>query len=697
MILFIEFFAWIAQLIFGFVSKIIILIIDLANYPFFSIDTIKEFTNKVFMVIGILMLFKLVVSAIQYIVNPDMFDDKNKGLASILKRTVIAVIFLAFVRPAFELAIDIQKDLVAQIPQIIFSENGKTIQEMGEVGDTISTSVINGFLEKKEGKNPKLTQVKDTNKIYDVLTDGCDLNVISGFDASKCSYNALRWIITIPIGVALVYILISMAIDVSIRTIKLGIVQIFAPIPIVSYVTDEKKTQTWLKTSLQIYADLFIRLGVVYFVIYFIDIIMKGMNSVKYEGTTDFIYIQVFVIIGLLLFAKKAPKFICDLLGFDAAGESIGDMFKRAGGMFGATMGTGRALLASGLNSRSEIRKKAGVGTEEWKNLGKREQRDRIKKAAKEYGRGRRVAQVFGSTGAALRNGMFESIAHTKGYKDVMASSRTAAERSYDMNKAMHDNGVSRFAYQKELINRRLGIVSDLDVMNAEIEAAKNASDKSKAALDWAHNNRGAKLSNLKFDDEFIKNIGNKQFVVGMDSNGKEIKVSLADMSVSGRYSINTVENQLKATIEDRDGRLKNMGLAGQEIISKAQAALDELQGLGDSFAVNASRRDDAYKTKVGFKDNPAFNRAIQEAYEADIMHSGDTQFGRQVQAKALEKGIAIMDNGKFRILDEYLGDWLALNKKMGQEAQTENIAAKGTQGAAATVKSIADKYDKKK
>ena len=52
MILFIEFFAWIAQLIFGFVSKIIILIIDLANYPFFSIDTIKEFTNKVFMVIG---------------------------------------------------------------------------------------------------------------------------------------------------------------------------------------------------------------------------------------------------------------------------------------------------------------------------------------------------------------------------------------------------------------------------------------------------------------------------------------------------------------------------------------------------------------------------------------------------------------------------------------------------------------------
>ena len=77
-------------------------------------------------------------------------------------------------------------------------------------------------------------------------------------------------------------------------------------------------------------------------------------------------------------------------------------------------------------------------------------------------------------------------------------------------------------------------------------------------------------------------------------------------------------------------------------------------------------------------------------------MHSGDTQFGRQVQAAALEQGIAIMDNGKFKVFDEYLGDWLALNKKMGQNAQTENIAAKSTQGAAATVKSIADKYDKK-
>ena len=44
----------------------------------FSPDKIQEIAGRIYIVVGVLMLFKLVISAIQYMVNPDSFDDKEK-------------------------------------------------------------------------------------------------------------------------------------------------------------------------------------------------------------------------------------------------------------------------------------------------------------------------------------------------------------------------------------------------------------------------------------------------------------------------------------------------------------------------------------------------------------------------------------------------------------------------------------------
>ena len=71
-----------------------------------------------------------------------------------------------------------------------------------------------------------------------------------------------------------------MAIDIGIRTIKFGIVQILAPIPIVSYISDEKKFNNWVKTSVKIYVDLFIRLGMILFVLCLVNIVI-GIRCFK--------------------------------------------------------------------------------------------------------------------------------------------------------------------------------------------------------------------------------------------------------------------------------------------------------------------------------------------------------------------------------------------------------------------------------
>jgi hypothetical protein len=204
-------------------------------------------------------------------------------------------------------------------------------------------------------------------------------------------------------------------------------------------------------------------------------------------------------------------------------------------------------------------------------------------------------------------------------------------------------------------------------------------------------------------------NLDQIDFTIGMDDEGNRMKASFKDMLVGGEYSINTIENMLRATIEDKDGKLKAMGKKGMQIISEAQGALDMLQGYADEFAVNTARRSDAYKASVGFKYNPKFDEIIQEALEANIIHSGDTKYGRNVWAKAIKEGIleTMLDkNGQpmkdqkgeimMKVRDDKIGEWLSLNKSMGMKASKENIASKGAQAADAILKNLADKYDKK-
>ena len=722
MVLLIRLFAEIVRLIFMLISQILLLVDDLSKYNFFSMTTIKNFTNKVYIILGVLMLFKLVISAVQYLVNPDMLDDKNKGLGAILKKTIIATALLVLVPVIFDYAIYVQGIIVENIPKIVFGQNVISNTDLSEIGDTVSITVLDGLVHPKDGKSPSKVKINNVTEIPEVLLDGCG-GFLDDFFGDKCVYDGY-WLLSIPIGIFLVFILASMAIDVAIRTIKLGIVQILAPIPIANYITDDKKLSSWAKTSMQIYVDLFIRMVVIYFVIYFLKVIMKdilNINNVANDlgrtpGVLEFAFIKIFIIVALLLFAKNAPKFICDLIGLEGAGESMGDMFKRASGMFGTTVGTGRALYAARRNNRNEAAKKAGIdfNSDEWRNKSARERRQALKEAVKQHGKGG-TARAFRSAGAALKDGLVQSVGHTKGFKETMSSGRTAAERSYDLDKALQDNGVTREQYRRELINRRLGIQSSLDVMNAEIDAAKMASDRSKAALDYVHSNMSIKFGGVKFTDDmmndadFLKKLQVVQGVNEYSFGGGSLKIDLSKMSNSGGRTIAGIMNDLTKVIENKNGTFSG------EDTATASRLLDKLQGEADKYVINQTKKIEEFKAKYSNPDdykkafekseysnlgfdattNPAFGRMIQEALEGNIIHSADTQFGREVYAKAIENEIIDKDTGKVKI--ERIGDWLNLNKSMGQNAQTSNIAAKGGEGAAATIKSIADKYDNKK
>ncbi len=126
-------------------------------------------------------------------------------------------------------------------------------------------------------------------------------------------------------------ILIGYTVDIAIRAIKLAVLRLIAPIPIISHMSISAKEakgedtfSLWTKAVISTYIDLFTRLIIIYFVIYLIqDMLQNGIVIRTGTGIVGAISF-VFIVIGLFLFARQAPKFIRDVLGIQGTGSNIG-------------------------------------------------------------------------------------------------------------------------------------------------------------------------------------------------------------------------------------------------------------------------------------------------------------------------------------------------------------------------------------
>ena len=128
---------------------------------------------------------------------------------------------------------------------------------------------------------------------------------------------------------------LSMCVDVSIRVFKLIILQMVAPIPIISYM-DPKQAKDgafskWLKLTIKVWAEVFIRLFVIYFILLVIEELI-GNGGALVSDTN--LFVKIALVIGLLFFAKDAPKFICEAIGIKDAPK--GGLFGGLGGIMAA-------------------------------------------------------------------------------------------------------------------------------------------------------------------------------------------------------------------------------------------------------------------------------------------------------------------------------------------------------------------------
>lgn len=466
------------KIVYDLIGNVYGLLLQICRTSVFDTDAIHSFSSRIYVFIGLFMLFKLSVSLITYLLNPDDFSKGEKSFATIVKNAILALVMVVLCPYVFTELFEVQSIILEEntIMNIAFgtpNDSSANIERISNAtyadsaGEKIKFTLAFTFAQpnyeefshsdvadlidckytyQKDGNNnfkfrkrAKFgdSEAKDSGYIYSLdpscwgvydpdsdtyVDDGINGQLIKAFDATEVrdayqdyaqgvaqqSYSLFfkkeaivqartqngkyvinyKFGVSTIIGVITLYLLLMFCIDLAVRSIKLGFLQMIAPIPILSYV-DPKAGKDgmfskWFKACKNTYLDLFIRLFALYFGIYVITLIGKFRDVVTGEIVDGWI-VNLFMTLGVLIFVKKLPEFLKETLGFEGAGTFKGYMnpLKKiedeaflgknitgaAAGIAGGTVGalTGAGLLrgvGAGLGGAF-----AGKGfTETWKN-----------------------------------------------------------------------------------------------------------------------------------------------------------------------------------------------------------------------------------------------------------------------------------------------------------------------------------------
>lgn len=438
---------------------------NVSSAQLFESETIKNFYGRIQLIIGVFMVFKVAVSILQGIMDPDKFMNPKEGFGNFITRVVIALALLTVLVPinipdvenanSYEKYINNNGLLFGTLYSLqdrILSNNtlgrlilgttddsedpGSDVQDgmdpakkqrmkLQQSSRIFASTILKGFLRinlkpaeyrsdddetKRDnwycGSNldEDQTVLIETYKQLDidpstllsaeVITSDCEINenIIQSFGnlvvdlpvigpffnifVGESRYLfAFNWIMAFIIGIVFLVILVGFTLDIAIRSIKLAVLRLIAPIPVISYIEPKSSKDggmfsSWVKALTSTYLDLFLRLAIVYFVIFLIqDMIVNGIVIDEAGGMVGIISF-IFIMLGLFYFAQMAPKFIKSALGLKGTMTNAGlsGMLKGTGAVAG-TLASGGGLakaltngLEAGYNGAKDNLEKAMSG-----------------------------------------------------------------------------------------------------------------------------------------------------------------------------------------------------------------------------------------------------------------------------------------------------------------------------------------------
>ena len=370
--------AMFCKVIYELIALIYELFMAIARVNILSSEEIAPIYQRVTMILTIIMVFYITFEFVKYVVQPDTINDKEKGAGNVALKMIVVILLIAFVPKIFTMAYDLQGRIIDnQVISKIIIGNTSIDGNAGTYGREFSKEVLAVFYKVNEevcdgcveadivkynldrlASNGDLkylkTNLKEYEKVKNPVTNKKEEVPIIDFDG----------ILAIIVGCLIIYILVLYCIDVGTRYAQLIFLQIISPIAIIGYLTPKKDNMftKWVKQCTTTYIDLFIRIAIIYFILllcrvlgdaYKTSKLFEGLGEIA-PGLKTFTYIAL--ILGLLVFANKAPKMLQELLpssgaagiGFGLKGsERIAPMAART---LGAGLGGLNRMVRSGIS-----------------------------------------------------------------------------------------------------------------------------------------------------------------------------------------------------------------------------------------------------------------------------------------------------------------------------------------------------------
>ena len=380
--------------IFKLVNSAYRIFLALAEADIFKNAEFDIITKNMYEILSIVMLFALAYGILVKIVDPENSKSGIDG-KKILQKLVMAIILLALIPSIFSFMFGLQEAILeSNVLNSIFTGSSNVgAQNIQNAGNVMAVNSFKPFFtpnvnsdvnpEEARGITKNHTEYGVTlgnNGSYGCKKDQCTLADVDTF-AEKTGdfgfYQAFaaninegevdfQWLIALVVGGFLVYAMISFCFDMALRVCKLAFFEIIAPIAIFCNVIPKMEDvfKKWLSNTTKTFISVFTRIIVMNFGVYLISVICSDRINLGLENTGSWflnLIAKCFLILGIVMFMRQAPKLLSDLLGFGDGDMKLGikDKLKSSGAFAaGAAIGAGTTgLVRNAVNAGQNFKK----------------------------------------------------------------------------------------------------------------------------------------------------------------------------------------------------------------------------------------------------------------------------------------------------------------------------------------------------
>lgn len=492
------------------------------------------------------------------------------------------------------------------------------------------------------------------------------------------------------------YVLLSFTIDIAVRSVELAVLEILSPIFIITFV-DPKSASTgpfskWLKACSKSYLSLFIKVAVVSLMLLLISNLDSLLEQTTSTSGGSEGLMKLLMLVAILIFAKKAPKWLGDMFGLaDGAGLGglgIGKKLGQAalvGGALqtgtkmatGAPFGIGRTIHNNHKNrkaAKKEARKETGYKRTPWSR--NKQYEDYARKAAqnldepvmdkksyykdkkKEYNKALKekhadTASYAKQVGASIIMGAVEGAkvsAKADGLSGIFKASVKAAD-DFSKNMGMQDKGILSKVRSK--VQRLPGMIEGAWGTRTERYDRVQDAEKNKKVAGWTEQT-GTTLTAGVGENQIAASQGKfNQLISSISSKGGQI--GTYEDALAAQYAVATghkVEDVAKMRL-DSDGVYK---IDGKAIIEKSNLKTEDgkvtLGGLVDpasSYGLESEKMYNKFQTDC--MNNYLQNQQTAAQANATLANASAQSLAIEANARTMADSLSVALGAAFSTL----------------------------------------------